>query len=299
MTPRGRSESTGAQSLISSLRQSLGRQSLGGWTIAAGSLLDHLDTVLSLLGEQPSGLFLDLDGTLAEIVPRPEQTSVRPAVSRTLRALQRRLALVAVVTGRPALQARDILGVDELVYAGNHGLELLREGRLEVAEEARGHLETVSRLLELVRAAFPEEGLVFEGKAGSFAVHHRLAADPEGVRRRLLRFMDEEAGEDVKLIMGKEVVNVLAPVDLDKGTALTHLSRRYHLAAAVVMGDDVTDLDAFRASRALEEAGEMRGLRVAVVDEESPPEVQAAADYTLSGVPQVEWLLSWLEERTR
>ncbi len=271
----------------------------GRWTIAAGSLLDHLDEALSLLGERPSGLFLDLDGTLAEIVPRPEQTSVRPAVPRTLRLLQGRLALVAVVTGRPALQARDILGVEELVYAGNHGLELLQEGRLEVAQEARGHLETVSRLLALVRAAFPEGGLVFEEKTGSFAVHYRLAARPEDVRRRLLCFIEERAGDSVKLIMGKEVVNVLAPVELNKGTALTHLSRRHGLAAALVMGDDVTDLDAFRASRALEEAGEMRGLRVAVVDGESPPEVAAAADYTLSGVPQVERVLSWLEERTR
>ena len=210
--------------------------------------------------------------------------------------------MVAVVTGRPALQARDILGVDELVYAGNHGLELLQDGRLEVAREARSHLDAVSRLLELVRTAFPEEGeegLVFEEKAGSFAVHYRLAADPEGVRRRLLRFIKARAGDDVKLIMGKEVVNVLAPVDLNKGTALTDLSRRRRLTAAMVMGDDVTDLDAFRASRALEEAGEMRGLRVAVVDGESPPEVAAAADYTLSGVPQVERVLSWLEERTR
>lgn len=240
-----------------------------------------------------------MDGTLAEIVPRPEQTSVRPVVSRTLRELQGRLALVAVVTGRPALQARDILGVEELVYAGNHGLELLQEGRLEVAQEARGHLEAVSHLLEVVRAAFPEGGLVFEEKAGSFAVHYRLAANPEDVRGRLLRFMEEQAGGDVKLIMGKEVVNVLAPVELNKGTALTHLSRMHGLATALVMGDDVTDLDAFRASRALEEAGEMRGLRVAVVDGESPPEVAAAADYTLSGVPQVERVLSWLEERTR
>ena len=274
-------------------------QVAGRWTIAAGSLLDHLDQVLSLLDEQPSGLFLDLDGTLAEIVPRPEQTSVRPVVPRTLRLLQGRLALVAVVTGRPALQARDILGVEELVYAGNHGLELLQEGRLEVAQEARGHLEAVSRLLALVRAAFPEGGLVFEEKTGSFAVHYRLAARPEDVRRRLLCFIEERAGDGVKLIMGKEVVNVLAPVELNKGTALAHLSRRHGLAAALVMGDDVTDLDAFRASRALEEAGEMRGLRVAVVDGESPPEVAAAADYTLSGVPQVERVLSWLEERTR
>ena len=263
----------------------------------AGSLLDHLDAALSLLGEQPSGLFLDLDGTLAEIVPHPEDTSVRPVVPRALRALHRRLALVAVVTGRPARQARDILGVDEIVYAGNHGLELMQGGRLEVAEEARGHLESISRLLGTVRAAFTEEGLVFEEKAGSFAVHYRLAADPEGVRDRLLRYVEEAAGDGVKLIMGKEVVNVLAPVELDKGTALTHLSRKHRLAAAVVMGDDVTDLDAFRAARALEDAGETRGLRVAVVDAESPPQVAAAADYTLAGVSEVERVLSWLEER--
>ena len=229
--------------------------------MAAGSLLDHLDTLLSFVRHEPSGLFLDLDGTLAEIVPRPDDTAVRPVVTRTLRALQRRLALVAVVTGRPALQARDILGVEELVYAGNHGLELMEERRLEVAEEARPHVEGISRLLGRVRAAFPEEGIVFEEKAGSFAVHYRLAADPKGVRDGLLRFIGKEAGEWVKLIMGKEVTNVLAPVELNKGTALTYLSRKHHLAAAVVMGDDVTDLDAFRASRELQEAGEMRSLR--------------------------------------
>ena len=271
----------------------------GGDDIAAGSLLDHLDTLHSFLKHLPFGLFLDLDGTLAEIVPRPDETAVRPMVPRALRALQQRLALVAVVTGRPALEARDILGVEELVYAGNHGLELMEEGRVEVAEDARPHVEGISRLLGQVRAAFPEEGLVFEEKAGSFAVHYRLAADPDRVRDGLLRFIGSEAGEGVKLIMGKEVTNVLAPVALNKGTAVTHLSRKYHLAATVVMGDDVTDLDAFRASRALEDAGETRGLRIAVVDTESPPEIEAAAEYTLAGVAEVEWVLGWLEEQTR
>ena len=134
-------------------------------------------------------------------------------------------------------------------------------------------------------------------KTGSFAVHYRLAADPEGARDGLLASIQDTAGDRVKLIMGKTVINVLPPVELNKGTAVTHLARERHLAGAVLMGDDVTDLDAFRAARELEMAGEIRKLTVAVVDRESPPELEELSDYTLSSVSEVERVLLWLADR--
>ena len=71
----------------------------------------------------------DIDGTLAPIVDNPEAAAVPPAARAVLAELATRYRLVACVSGRRASAARRMVGLDELTYAGNHGLEVLRPGR--------------------------------------------------------------------------------------------------------------------------------------------------------------------------
>lgn len=76
-----------------------------------------------MLALRPLGLITDIDGTISPIAPSPLEARVSPACRRHLAALAKKLELVAVISGRPAVEARDMVGVEGIVYVGNHGLE--------------------------------------------------------------------------------------------------------------------------------------------------------------------------------
>ena len=267
--------------------------------MARGRLTDHFGEVAALLRRGKAGLMLDLDGTISEIVPDPEGATVRPSIRGYLAELNRRLALVAIVTGRPARQALGIVGLPELSYVGNHGLERLEKGTLTIAEEARIHGPLLGELIGRLRDRFTGvQGLKFEEKGGSFAVHYRLADDPEATSSEVRRAVDEMAGGRVKVLMGKTVINILPPVELTKGTADASLVKEYGLTGAILIGDDVTDLDLFRGARRASRERDLVNICVAVVGPDSPADLEEEADFTLSSVAQVEAFLGWMVRQT-
>ena len=93
----------------------------------------RVDALLAPLRAEPgaSAVLCDIDGTLAPIVLDPDEAAVPDDTRAVLRDLARRYALVACITGRRALEARRIVGIDEIVYSGNHGLEYLAPGAVE------------------------------------------------------------------------------------------------------------------------------------------------------------------------
>ena len=179
--------------------------------------MDHLVEVTELLKGGSVGLMLDLDGTISEIVPHPEEATVSASMRAVLRELNRSLALVAIVTGRSARQASDIVGLQELTYSGNHGLEWLKKGRLTLTAEVSRFEPALQGLRNRLEERFSSSGLVFEDKAGSFAVHYRHVEDPEAARDHLLEAVEALCEGRVKVVLGKSVINVLPPVDLHKG----------------------------------------------------------------------------------
>ena len=262
-----------------------------------GHLFDNLGEVATLLKEGPIGLLLDLDGTISEIVPQPDEASVSPSIKAVLRELGRSLPLVSIITGRSAGQARDIVGIEDLVYVGNHGLEWIIGGRETLAQEATPYVSSLRRLLVLLRENLPLEGLFFEDKGGSFAIHYRHAPYPDVARESILKAIQELAQGEVRILMGKAVVDLLPPVHLTKGSAVVSLVKEYRLCGAILIGDDVTDLDSFRAARQLSSQGGFASISIAVIGPESPPELKGEAEFTLPSVAEVERFLVWLAEK--
>jgi trehalose 6-phosphate phosphatase len=217
--------------------------------------------LLERLAEEPSraGLFLDVDGVLAPIVGRPEDARVPAATQEELRRLNARYALVACISGRDGANARAIVGVPELVYVGNHGLELAPEASAWAAR-LRAFLDTVT---------WPW----LEDKTLTAALHYRNAPDETAARTTLegIAAAAREAGFVARF--GRKVLEVLPPLAADKGTAVRHLLEAHELRRALYAGDDVTDLDAFNALRGLEV-----GVRVAVVSDEGPRQLRERAD---------------------
>ncbi|MBI4300552.1 MAG: trehalose-phosphatase [Chloroflexi bacterium] len=261
-------------------------------------LLDHLDDISHIASLAPLGLVTDIDGTISEIAPTPQEARVSPSIRRKLARLASHLAVVAAVSGRTAEQARQMVGADGLLYVGNHGLEYLSGGELELTAEARPYLPAIASALEALKRRLNVEGLLFEEKLATAAIHYRAAADPSAARAAILEALRRlPQAKELAIAEGKMVVELRPPVPVDKGTALRDIVKRYGLAGLFYVGDDRTDLDAFLALAELRRTGACQGISIAVAGAETPSQVVEAADYRVSSVADVEGFLSWLLER--
>ena len=266
--------------------------------LSKGYLLDHLEEVAGLLKRKPVGLLSDLDGTLSEIVPNPDGTMVSEPIRNAIRELRLRMAVVAIVTGRPVRQACDILGLPDMIYIGNHGFERMEDGQVTLTEEVSSFASILGDLWAGLKTRFARTGLIFEDKGGSFSLHYRSAEDPGMARDALLEAIETMAGGQVRVLMGKQVINVLPPLDLTKGTAVTSLVKENSLSGVILMGDDVTDIDAFRAANRLSRSHGLSSISIAVLGPDSPRGLAEEADFSLSSVGEVEGFLKWLVEQT-
>ena len=219
--------------------------------------------LLDRLAAHPSraAVLLDVDGVLAPIVPRPEDARVSGHVRVELRRLASRYALVACISGRAGEDARRVVGVPGLRYVGNHGLELEPGG-----DEWSSRL---GRFLEGVD--WPR----VENKGLTAALHFR-GEDEQEARRELDAIAERARRAGFAARYGRKVLEVVPPIEADKGTAVASLLHERGLERALYAGDDTTDLDAFAALELLE-----LGVRVAVASPEGPPELAAKADLVL------------------
>ena len=241
------------------------------------------------------GLFCDIDGTIADIAPRPEQARVRPGAKRALEALGEQLAAVAVVTGREMKEALCMVGAENIVYFATHGLERWENGELKVAPEAKPYLDRLrSTTAELAkRLTFP--GIVMQTKPVGLSIHYRIASDPESTRAAVLEAVESTGTGDWMLVReGRMVVELLLPVAIDKGTSLRTVVQERNLNGALVLGDDVTDVNMFKAASELQASGGVKAVNIGVVGDETPAEVMETTEYRLAGVDEVEAFLIWL-----
>jgi trehalose 6-phosphate phosphatase len=233
--------------------------------------------LIDRLAEDPAlaGLFFDVDGVLAPIVARPQDARVPDETGAELQRLNERYALVACISGRAGDEARRIVGVPELIYVGNHGLELDGEAA-----------EWGERLQQfLAEAGWPAT----ENKGLSASLHYRGAEDEDAARSTLehVKLRAEQQGFVARF--GRKVLEVLPPVGSNKGTAVRHLLDGAGLERVLVAGDDVTDLDAFLAVEELEHK-----VRVAVLADESPSLLADHAELVLTSTREFLELLGRL-----
>lgn len=248
-----------------------------------------------VLSRRPSGLLTDVDGTISPIVNRPEKAAVHPQIADLLRCLADRLDLVAAVSGRPADQLLGLVGVDGMVYVGNHGLEWWQEGRARVVPEAQPYLPSIAATVQSLREGLDLPGVLVEDKTVTGTVHYRLSEDPASARATILHAIAQcPLARNLRVAEGRMVVNLFPPVRADKGTAVERLVQSRGLRGAIYLGDDLTDLDAFRALHSLRRSGVCHALLVAVASSEAPPDLIKEADYQLEGVESVATFLEQL-----
>lgn len=250
--------------------------------------------IVRLLDGPQAGLVTDVDGTISPIEALPEQARVLPTARDALAALRDRLAVLAVVSGRTALDAQRMVDLAGVTYIGNHGLEILTPHGPEVVPEARPWVPRIAAALACVAAAPLPTGVVVENKGATGSVHYRLTADPDAARREVLTVLQAcAAPTGLRIEDGRMVVNLLPPLTVSKGSAVSWLVRERRLERLVYFGDDITDAHAFRALAQLHDAQGVETLSVGVVGAETPHVVRDLADTT---VPHVQALAEVLHE---
>ena len=229
--------------------------------------------LLARLREAPErvGVLLDVDGVLAPIVPRPEDAVVPGETRAELERLRDRYAVVACVSGRASDDAERIVGVSGLVYLGSHGLELEPDAKRWEAT-MRGFAAGVDWPVE-------DKGL-------TVSFHYRGARDEAAARAELEVVAGRAREIGLRARFGRKVLELLPPIEADKGTAVRSLLEDRGLDRALYAGDDTTDLDAFRALDGLE-----LPVRVAVASAEGPVALREAADIVVASPAELLTLL--------
>jgi len=257
---------------------------------AAGKCATHKDVPLTV-GESPapppldpqSAVFLDVDGTLLEIAPRPELVQVPRGLPLLIARLSaQREAALALISGRPLAQLDRLFQPWQGAAAGLHGLERRRaDGVLDCVLDSASATALDRLRPKLAALAADGSGLTFEDKGGTLALHYRAAPQREAEIRVLAEELHRPAASLLRLITGKMVVE-FQPRSVNKGRAIAAFLAELPFVGRrpVFVGDDTTDEDGFA------EIGRRGGIAVRVG---SP--CATAANYRL---PAVEAVLAWL-----
>jgi trehalose 6-phosphate phosphatase len=269
----------------------------------AATLVEALEPLRS--DPAHAAVLLDIDGTLAPIVRHAADAHVPEATRTLLIEISKRYGLVGCVSGRRAATARQIVAIGSIAYIGNHGGELLRPGatRPELDPELTAWTERVREFARRVYTPEHQRARVrSEDKEAIAAFHWRGAPDEEAAAALVREIAERAQDEGFAVHWGRMVLEVRPPVALDKGLGVnallqsaTGLDGSLSIKNALYVGDDSTDVDAFRGLRELVDAGALQlAVRVAVGSEETPPELAAQADLIIDGQAGVRALLEAL-----
>ena len=226
-------------------------------------------------------LFLDYDGTLTPIVKRPEYAKFPRSVKISISKLKKDPRfMIAIISGRSLKNVKNMVGIKGIIYAGNHGLEIegkgIRFSRPSAAGIARPIVKKIGA--QLRKDMKNIKGVFIEDKGATLSLHYRLARskDKTLIKKKLDKITRPYIiSKKIKVTSGKKVWEVRPNLDWNKGRAVNwHLKKKKTFP--LYIGDDVTDIDAFRAIR-------KKGVSVFV----GKPKKGIGSDYFLSNTREV------------
>ncbi|MEU6096607.1 trehalose-phosphatase [Streptomyces sp. NPDC047079] len=264
-------------------------------TPATAAGRDGLDAILTR--PERAVLAFDFDGTLAPIVPDPDQARAHPDAVPALAALAPKVASVAVVTGRPAGVAvrhggfAGVPGLDHLVVLGHYGAERweARTGTVSAPAPHPGVAAVRAELPGFLDEIGAWRGTWIEEKGRAVAVHTRRADDPQAAFEALREPLADLATRHGLIVEPGRMVLELRPPGMDKGVALLDHVREIGAGVVMYAGDDLGDLPAFAAVDKLRSDG-VPGLLVCSGSEEVT-ELADRADLVVDGPEGVVGLL--------
>lgn len=255
---------------------------------------DNLDTLRNWLSKNRVGIVCDMDGTLSHIVNEPSAAKITPKNLDLLTQLHNQLDLVALLSGRAVKDLAERAGLPQLTYVGNHGMEHWQDGQVIVAPEIakfRPNLEAAIQAIEphLI------DGMWIEDKQTTLSIHYRNTANPADVAQTFQSTAENIAQENnLQAFAGRMIFEIRPAVKVNKGVAFEHLVKSHNLSAAMYIGDDTTDVDAFIIAKHLRETEQCYSFAIGVESDDMPSAVATNSDFMVSGVSGMEEFLEWL-----
>lgn len=243
-----------------------------------------------------SAIFCDIDGTLSEIAPSPEEAVIdakmRAAVSKAAGRYQ-----LVVISGRPARQARSMVDDDRIIYLGNHGLEHLVGDEMTSLGSPRQYRTIAGAKNDLESLVSQISGIRLEDKGLALAIHYRQAERESEARKLILsQIIPVAEREGLEIIMGRKVIEIKSKLG-DKGEAMEAVIGESGRGQVIYLGDDRTDVAAFKKLKELRLRGKLSGYALGLVSNETPEEITAEADFCFRSVAEVEEFLEWLTNK--
>ncbi len=227
-------------------------------------------------------LLLDYDGTLTPIVERPELAILSPDMKELLKGVSQHYTM-GIISGRSLADVKELVGLEGIYYAGNHGFEISGPRVELVKPDAERVRPFLARLCQELRGKLDNiKGAIVEDKGSTVSVHYRLVAEEEF--EHLKNIFEKAVGPHidsgvVKVTHGKKVFEIRPNVEWDKGKAVLWISGVVDPKGElrpIYLGDDRTDEDAFLA---LKEKG------ITILVSEGPTE--SNAKYFVKNVDEV------------
>ena len=233
-------------------------------------------------------LLADYDGTLAEIVGRPQDAALSGSVRQKLQTLSgKKNVSVGVITGRMLAELKSFVSLEGIYYAGNHGMEIEGPGLEYINPQANSARPVIALMTkELIAATSNIDGVIVQAKGFSVSVHYRLvksqdeSAVAETVRK--ITAPHVKSGE-IYVYPMKKVWEIRPPIDWNKGKAALLIGEKIKKELKLkrlltsYLGDDTTDEDAFHVVRRPD------GWSIFVCGEKT----ESSAEYYLNSVSEV------------
>ena len=138
-------------------------------------LFDYLEEFYEFKNDNTSAILTDVDGTISEIAATPEKAVVTPSMKKELSKLKEKFQMVTVISGRSVQNAKAMVGVDGILYVGNHGMEYINDGEIFIDPEAVKYLADIKKIAEKLKNSELSKikGLMFEDKGICICIHYR------------------------------------------------------------------------------------------------------------------------------
>jgi trehalose-phosphatase len=219
-------------------------------------LLNDLDRIKQLLKDRRLFIFLDYDGTLAPIVEKPAYAVIPKQTKDLLRELSKSPRFrIAVISGRSLKDISRMVGLNDIIYGGNHGLELAGPGVRFNSPVSQKHRDILKKILRVLRNKLRSiKGVLIENKDLSLSIHYRRVNNKNIPLVKNI-FCEATAfnlwRNEIRVRLGKKVFEVCPPVNWDKGKAVLWLLHNISFSEKapvfpIYIGDDMTDEDAFK-----------------------------------------------------
>jgi len=260
-------------------------------------LFDHRKQLQSRLAKKNIFLFLDYDGTLSPIVSHPKKARISKKCKKLLRDLSgRQKFCLAVISGRSLKDVRSRVGLKDIIYSGNHGLEVSGLGAKPKKKASAAFKLAIKKIKrDLKYQLNPFRGAIVEDKGITLSIHYRMVAPGKvsglkAVFRKAIRASGVD--KKIKVREGKKVFEIRPPIDWNKGKIVLWLLKEYNFpglqrrVTAIYIGDDKTDEDAFKALK-------KKGVTIFV----GKPR-KSSADYYLKSTNEVLKFLSFLSKKS-